>query len=37
MLLSVLSVLFWSGLAVVFYTYVGYAPLVWALSRLRRW
>ena len=37
MLLSVLSVLLWSGLAVVFYTYVGYAPLVWALSRLRRW
>jgi Glycosyltransferases, probably involved in cell wall biogenesis len=37
MLLSGLSILFWSGLAVVFYTYVGYAPFVWALSRLRRW
>ena len=37
MLLSVLSVLFWSGLAVVVYTYVGYAPLVWGLARLRQW
>ncbi len=37
MVLALLPGFLWTGLAVVVYTYVGYAPLVWGLSRLRQW
>ncbi|NBB85949.1 MAG: glycosyltransferase [Bacteroidetes bacterium] len=28
---------FWTSLALIVYTYLGYGPVVWALSRLRQW
>lgn len=37
MLYTIGSVLFWGGIVVVVYTYVGYGLLVWPLAQLRQW
>ena len=34
--MTTLKILFWLCLALVFYTYLGYAVVLWALVRLKR-